>query len=385
MPPRIFSTTKDLSLYIHVPFCAKKCPYCDFYSCPPHDINSYIKALSQEVDGLFTEAPHLEHTPLRSVFIGGGTPSLFGQESFLLLAEIVHRFTHTADMEWTLEVNPEHFSSSMADLWCSQGVTRISLGVQTLQAKELRHIGRNHTPDDIERIFANASIKQFHSISCDIIYGLPGQTEKGLIDTIEKLTKHSSIGHISAYELTRYPTTPFGKDPSIPFPTEEELEKLTEICHDTIEQAQFYPYEISNFARTVSDESCHNKAYWERRPYLGLGPGAHSYDGSYRLSRPADLSGYTKETAKGYFSNLSVHQLSREEHREEYLFLSLRTRRGILKQEFLHQFKEPLFTGIRKEVISDLCAAGFLREEPQRVYPTRAGMLRADGIALRLL
>lgn len=320
-------------LYIHIPFCSRKCGYCAFYSVVglDHNIDRFLKALELEAQSRVCELTE----PITSIYIGGGTPSLLDPSSFERLNQIIEdNFPLRAPeiMEYTIEVNPDDVEDSRIQAWYNAGVNRISMGIQSLIIRELKIIGRRHTPDEAIRAFWKLR-RFFSNISLDIIFGLPSQTMESWMQSVEAVVSLDP-DHISAYSLTYEERTKFFRMLSA-----GEISATDEnICGDMFDwlcqkmaKEGYEHYEISNFA-IPGKRSLHNSSYWNGSPYLGLGPGAASYDGyRTRKSNPPILKTFLQ-----YFTSpgetepyVQTEILSKMEIIEEYIMTRLRTIEGI--------------------------------------------------------
>lgn len=382
-------------LYIHIPYCEGKCLYCDFYSGGNPQWKIYVQALISELSERIGEIG----THLSSIYIGGGTPSLMPANDFeYLISEIKLELrkagvTMNRDLEFTLEVNPEDIDEKHILSWLESGVNRISVGVQSFIDEELCIIKRRHTARKAQESVELLK-KYFTNISLDIIYGLPLQTSDSLKQTLKDIL-HLKPSHISAYSLTYEPGTPLyllrerGKISEAP---EESYIEFGEIVDRTLEEAGFIHYEISNYS-LPGMHSRHNSGYWEGKPYLGLGPSAHSYDGKRkRKFNPQDVYGYIKRygncKSEGDIKNqipfFEEEILSDEELREEFIMVSLRTQKGLSLDYYETKFGERELKKLIKkskkwEKVGDL----ELRES--NLCLTKKGMNIADLIILELI
>lgn len=304
------------SLYIHIPFCKRKCAYCAFYSQAALDQREdYFNALQQAIAGA-------EHRPLATLYFGGGTPALLGGERIAaLIQQIKSTFGLQTGAEITLELNPESTEPALLETLKNAGVNRISLGVQSLCDGELQTLGRLHTAqkakDALETIFTAG----FTNVSADVMFGIPHQTEQTFSQTLDTLLSYP-ITHLSCYSLQWEEGTPMGNAPQ---PMEENLEeRLWLLLCRKAKEAGFRHYEISNFAKE-GYSSRHNSAYWARTDYLGIGPSAHSFLKGVRYNAPEDLA--------AFIANPDPLQnplpISEQEAKEEEIMLGLRTDRGI--------------------------------------------------------
>ena len=382
-------------LYIHIPYCEGKCLYCDFYSGGNPQWKIYVQALISELSERIGEIG----AHLCSIYIGGGTPSLMPPNDFeYLISEIKLALrkagiTMNRDLEFTLEVNPEDIDEKHILSWLESGVNRISVGVQSFIDEELCIVKRRHTARKAQESVELLK-KYFTNISLDIIYGLPLQTSDSLKQTLKDIL-HLKPSHISAYSLTYEPGTPLyllrERDKISDVPEESYIE-FGEIVDRTLEEAGFIHYEISNYS-LPGMHSRHNSGYWEGKPYLGLGPSAHSYDGKRkRKFNPHDIHGYIKRYGncklegdiKNQIPFFEEEILSDEELREEFIMVSLRTQKGLSLDYYETKFGERELKKLIKkskkwEKVGDL----ELRES--NLCLTKKGMNIADLIILELI
>ncbi|MCF7521322.1 radical SAM family heme chaperone HemW [Neisseria sp. ZJ106] len=279
MPPISFATAPTLtslpplSLYIHIPWCLKKCPYCDFNS---HSLknglpeNAYIDALLTDLQ---TELPNIWGRPVETVFIGGGTPSLFQAQSIdRLLSGIRSLLRLQPDAEITLEANPGTFEIEKFQGFKDAGITRLSVGVQSFDDTMLQRLGRVHNGKEALAAIDTA-LKLFDKVNIDLMYALPQQTLDGALNDVQTAIA-TGASHISAYHLTMEPNTPFGHTPPKGLPDDEAALDIEDAVHQTLAQAGFIHYETSAFAQ-AGKQCRHNLNYWQFGDYLGIGAGAH--------------------------------------------------------------------------------------------------------------
>lgn len=316
-------------LYIHIPFCHSKCHYCDFYSGPfACDRDEYIDTLVSE---LARRRDEIEMPP-RTIYIGGGTPSSL---STACLGRLFSALPTDAVREFTIEVNPEDVTDAFVELVSSSAVNRVSMGVQTMDDTILRKIGRRHTSADAVAAVGRLRSGGIDNISLDLIFGLPGQDTDGWERTLDAVLALEPR-HLSAYCLMYEPGTRLsamlsaGKIAETPA---EELENMYMILCDKAGAGGFEHYEISNFARP-GYASCHNSAYWNLTPYLGLGAGAHSFDGCVRRFNPPDIRRYV--VTQG--AVCETEPLGFKERVNEYLLIRLRTAGGIDIADYERRF-----------------------------------------------
>lgn len=324
-------------LYIHIPFCEKRCSYCDFYTLAQREsaIPEYLNALKQEIQ-IYSEETLIKQILFRTLYFGGGTPSLLdaGQIASILDC-IFSTFNFESDPEVTLEVNPGTAGLEKLKRYRHAGINRLSLGIQSFQPRELKFLDRIHTVEEALNCFSNARKAGFENISIDLIFALPEQTLCDWKNNLEKAVKLEP-NHISAYNLTYEEGTPLsvlltnGKSKMC---SEQMQRKMYLTTIDFLEANGLLHYEISNFAKT-GYESRHNQKYWDGSPYLGLGTSAHSFFAGRRFWNVSNLQAYITSLSKnklplGGEEYLGVNQASFEK-----VFLGLRQRRGMHLKTF---------------------------------------------------
>ena len=321
-------------LYIHVPFCRRKCPYCNFYSiaAEPEQLEAYTQAVCRNL------RHYARQETVDTVYFGGGTPSLLSPAQIGQILETAGAcFSLSADAEVTLEANPATVTTAQLRQLRNSGVNRLSFGVQSLSDSQLKRLGRLHTAQEaIETVTAAASAG-FDNLSYDLMLALPGQTPEKLEVTIRQLTQ-LPIVHVSAYLLKIEPGTAFAQQHIAAQCPDEDT--AADLYLQTVEQlgaAGFAQYEISNFAKP-GHESRHNLRYWLTRPYIGFGPGAHSDFGGRRYSFVRDLDAYIKGVLEGGNILDSEELIPRQERCGEYLMLRLRTALGIEEWEYRRNY-----------------------------------------------
>jgi len=273
-------------LYVHIPFCARKCAYCDFYS-----VAGRLDLIDAYIDALLLEAQDYVGLSFETLYLGGGTPSLLGPGGIRkLISGLRSRFDFTNLIEATIEVNPESATGSVLGAARDSGINRVSIGVQSLCDTELAGVGRIHRVKEAIDALATAKRTGFSEISADIIVGLPGQDWRALRTTLRTLTD-SGISHLSLYCLSIEPGTPLAENPPPDLPSADVQAELFQRASDLLEERGFYQYEISNFA--LSGHECrHNLNYWRGGEYLGLGPAAASHWHGQRRKNREELEAY---------------------------------------------------------------------------------------------
>lgn len=350
---------KPLELYFHIPFCVKKCDYCDFLSAPAgeQDREAYMSALIQET---IQRAPEYQAYKVVSVFIGGGTPSVVEKEQIAGLLNHVHRlYDVSPDAEMTIEVNPGTVDLEKLTVYRQAGINRLSIGLQTANDAELQAIGRIHTWQQFLDTYRAAATAGFTNINVDLMSALPGQTLESYRSSVQKvLALRPAPTHISAYSLileegTRlYEAVEKG---SVVLPGEETDRLMYEETDRLLSEAGFVRYEISNYAK-AGYECRHNCGYWTRTEYAGFGIGAASLISNVRFSNAADIREYIAHPLR---VRGEEERLSREEQMEEFMFLGLRLTKGIEVRTFEELFGVAL-PEVYGEVIAKNLADGLL-------------------------
>jgi len=361
-------------LYVHVPFCMSKCPYCDFFSVPtPSLIPEWLKAVDREAslyNGRFSR--------FDSLYLGGGTPSLLGEQELSTLMEgLFHRFRFSTDSELTIECNPDDITDPMAALFRDLGFNRVSLGVQSFDDRELRFLGRRHDSLQAERAFDHFRRFGFDNVGIDLMYGLPGQAESNWLKTLGRAMALEP-DHLSCYQLTIADHTPFGRlrDEGRLTPMGEETERAFFLLTAEYLTAQGYiHYEISNFAKGKECMCRHNWKYWRRTPYLGLGPSAHSFTQGERWWNPKSLSDYCERLIEGLRPAEESERLSPDQEYLEWLSLGFRTKEGLDSARLLEHPRAD-------KTLKELRDSGLVICENERVIPTLKGFLVADSLPL---
>lgn len=350
---------KELELYIHIPFCVKKCSYCDFLSAPATEQTkeAYMAALFAEIVG---RAKDYKERIVTSIFIGGGTPSLLSGDSIRQLMEHIREgFTLAPDAEITMEVNPGTVTTEKLTAFYAAGINRLSIGMQSAQEQELKILGRIHDFDGFCQVYREAVEAGFTNINVDVMSGLPGQTLASYKDTLEKVLRLEPMPqHISAYSLIVEEGTPFAAMADrgeLPLPEEDTERAMYEETIEVLAGYGFHRYEISNYA--LDGYECrHNVGYWIRRDYLGFGIGAASLIGNVRFQNGRDLNAYL---AHPLACREEQQSLTTQEQMEETMFLGLRLIRGVSYPEFARCYGQTL-EEVYGEVISRNVADGLL-------------------------
>ena len=316
-------------IYIHVPFCRSKCPYCDFYSFVPQGdaLDAYTARLLEVI------AAWGDGTAVDTLYFGGGTPSLLGGDRLAALIGAVRRhFAVAADSEITREANPADDLYETLAAFAAAGGNRVSFGMQAGTAEALARLGRRHRVEDVPRAVLDARRAGIHNLSLDLMIGTPGQSDADALADVERALELSPQ-HLSAYLLKIEPDTPFGKHPPADIADEEAVaDRYLAVC-EAIEKGGLSQYEISNFARE-GFESRHNSKYWDLTPYLGIGPAAASFWQGKRLLYPRDFEGFLGGNTPVEETDAAIPAGSPE----EYLLLRLRTVKGLSAADYRARF-----------------------------------------------
>lgn len=368
----------SLGVYVHVPFCRSRCRYCDFYSTLEEArIRDYVEALEREI----TFSP-CRGASLDTVYFGGGTPSLLAPEDVgRILHTLDQHYGLEKDAEITLEANPGTVNRESLKALRSLGVNRLSLGVQSLDDRNLIFLGRGHTVEEALRAWEGGRAAGFTNMGLDLIYGLPGQDRKSWGKDLERAF-HLAPEHLSLYMLSIEEGTPMGRDLAsghMEAPDDGGVADLLRFTFAFTEKAGYPWYEVSNFAKHPDFQSRHNRRYWEGRPWLGLGPGAHGYLPPLRYANTRDLDTYIRSMGNACPAREMEEVIDLEAARTEALYLGFRTRRGVDVAAFDHQTGGD-FVKTCENLLSRYVHQGFLCLEGGYCRLTEEGMVFLDAI-----
>ncbi len=347
-------------VYVHIPFCARKCQYCDFVSGTnlAEFEKPYVDMLCHEIE---ESAPYTVDT----IYMGGGTPSLLSQDSVeKLMTTLQNHFSVEKDCEITMEVNPASVTFSKLKFYRKLGINRLSIGVQSMQENELRYLGRLHSPKQAEQTVLWAQKAGFTNSSVDLMYGYACQTMESLQKTLSVMTEWP-ICHISCYGLRVEPDTPFDRRQragEIITRPDDDYADMYETIVSFLKERGFMRYEISNFAKK-GYSSRHNLKYWHHVPYVGLGLAAHSYLPHMRYSNTNCLSEYLED----YKAHRTVNSLNELEERSEYIITALRLSDGISLEDYQKEFSSD-FTKDYKDVVQKYAKMGLLIQKNGHCY-----------------
>ena len=381
-------------LYVHIPFCSAICPYCDFAVARggAADRGRFVGALFEEIElrgsgwregGWAGETACLEAARFDTVYFGGGTPSALSVEQLgAIRRRLVETFKVDPEAEWTIEVNPEDASPELLAGWRELGFDRISLGLQALDDRALRYLGRRHDAAEARASVERARAAGFRSVSVDLIYSLPGFDGAWWRRTLEEA---AALGpdHLSCYELTIHDGTPFGRrrdSGRLREIGEDERAANFVATHRLLGELGYEGYEVSNFSRNEGDRSRHNRKYWRHVPYLGLGPSAHSFDGRRRWWNVAQWKRWRDAIEGGASPVAEVERLTDRQLILEAVMMGLRQRSGVDCAALESRFGIDPAAGNAAQ-IEAWEKAGWLRVIGRRLAPTLEGMARADRLA----
>lgn len=371
-------------IYIHIPFCRQACNYCNFhFSTSLHYKNDFVEALLKEIE-LQSKANYLQDQAVETIYFGGGTPSILQIGELEKIMQQLHlHFKVDPSAEITLEANPDDVNDEKLKGWKQLGINRLSIGIQSLFEEDLRWMNRAHTSDEAKQVISKARAAGFNSFTVDLIYGTPGLTDEKWLYNLDWVLQQN-INHLSCYALTVEEKTPLDKqirqhqkqdiDP-------EQQSRQFLLLMDHLQQAGFEHYEISNFAKP-GYRSKHNSSYWKGVHYLGLGPSAHSFNGSSRQWNVANNQLYIQSLRQGTIS-FEKEELTAMQQLNEYIMTGLRLMEGCnlnyISQKFGSEKKAELSRNAAAPV-----SKGLMIENNNHLILTRNGKLFADSIAADL-
>ncbi len=367
-------------LYIHIPFCIRKCGYCGFYSVTDRTlIPAFLTALGNEASQYSSS-----WGPFDTVHIGGGTPSLLPLDDLArLIDNLGIRFAIVQTAEITVEANPGDIERGYLRGMREAGVNRLTIGCQSFDDAVLAFLGRRHTARQAREAVETARDAGFDNIGIDLIFGSPCQSVAAWQATLAAAITLLP-DHISCYQLTIEEGTPFATrshNREITPPGDAIQTDLFFTTSRILEEKGFVQYEVSNFARRCEAESRHNKKYWDHTPYLGLGPAAHSFDGRRRSWNVRSVDAYLDELSAGRLPVAASETLTPDQLRMETLFLGFRTKRGVNLGDFQRRFGQDLIVE-KTSVLKRLAEEGLVEVRDGFLRPTRSGMAVADSLAL---
>ena len=367
-----------LGIYIHIPFCASKCSYCDFYSLQGCDylMPEYQEALLAHIE----ESAHsIKNYEVDSIYFGGGTPSFYGADRLVQVLDVLKLNGNVRlDSEITVECNPDSISPTALKLLREEGVNRLSIGVQATDNNLLKLIGRRHSFQQAQKAYRDARAAGFDNISLDLMYGLPSQTKRDWADTLAQIVElHPE--HISAYALKLEPGTRMYNEyrGSPILPDDDEQADMYSYAAEMLERYGYRQYEISNFA-APGFESKHNLKYWNLDDYISFGPGAHSCVGNIRYSFVRDLKEYISGVRRKVSLVDEYEEITPLERSVEYIMLGMRTSRGISRRDYIDRCQcdwRPI-----EQVLRAFEAKGWVRQTGDRWHFTVPGFLISNTL-----
>lgn len=379
---KALETKKPLGLYIHIPFCIRKCNYCDFLSMPTNEqlVEQYVQALCKEIASYKENAAAYV---VRSIFIGGGTPSSIPEHYIEKILTTVREHVTLLQEdgedgipEITMEANPGTLSLEKLKCYKRAGINRLSIGLQSIHNDQLKLLGRIHTYEEFVSNYNLAREVGFDNINIDLISALPGQTLEDWKETLENvISLHPE--HISAYSLIIEEGTPFyeiygkGQGENL-LPTEEVERSIYSLTKELLFNAGYERYEISNYART-GYESKHNSSYWKGIEYLGFGLGASSLFQKERFSNETDIKFYLDQITNHKSIRRDVELLTQKQQMEEFMFLGLRMMEGISIEEFTEKFEVDIMS-IYGNTIKRFVESGFMSQSKESISLTEKGI-----------
>ncbi len=363
-----FFDMRKIGLYIHIPFCNGKCPYCDFFSVQS-DSTAHNFYTSRIIDKLNSQSGFLADT----VYIGGGTPSIIGTDNLCRILDSARENFGTAE-EVTIEVNPESAYSLDFEKLKYHGLNRVSMGLQSANENELKFLGRKHSAKDVENIVKKIQLAGISNISLDLMLGISGQTADSLKRSID-FCSNLDVAHISAYILKIEENTPyFNLKNTLNLPDEDSVCDLYELAVSRLESQGYYQYEISNFSKKGM-ESRHNLKYWRCEEYLGIGAAAHSFIGGKRFFYGRSFNDFYNDitTDDGFGGD-----------KEEYIALALRLKEGLILENFRERFSADIPSQMLEQA-KKLVQAGFVEVTSTGISLTVKGFLCSNTIISNLL
>lgn len=375
---------KAISLYIHIPFCIKKCGYCDFLSFEYNQasIEKYVKALVKEIE---IYGKNIQR-PVYSVFFGGGTPSLLSAEMMTKIMNTIYEHFHILeDAEISMEMNPGTVTEKTLVAYKKAGINRISLGVQTMDNEMLKVLDRIHDVDAVKSSVALFNKVGLANYNLDLMFGLPGQTMALLENTLEEMIQLNPT-HISAYSLKFEEGTPFYEklEKKELIEIEDELDRqMYHYIEEKLSEVGFIQYEISNFSKK-GFECKHNLVYWQKKDYLGIGLGSHGYNEMKRYHNAEDFENYYKLLEDHQLPIVSQNDIDLEEDMFEYIILNLRLNQGMDLKEFKIRYQKN-FLECHKDILDDLLKNELLIIEGNQIKLTAKGRDLSNQVFINFL
>lgn len=376
---------KDLGLYLHVPFCMKKCKYCDFLSWAgsEEEQETYVQGLLKEIESYREFAKGYK---VSTVFLGGGTPSILsGEQIERILGAVSDVFMMDKHAEITLEMNPGTVTEEKLRSYKKAGINRLSIGLQSVKNENLKLLGRIHIYEEFLQSYELARQEGFKNISVDLISSLPGQTLESWKEELQEIVRLNPE-HVSVYQLILEEGTPFyetyADHPEL-LPDEEVSREIYLSTGRILSEAGYEQYEISNYAKP-GQESRHNLKYWDRADYLGLGLGAASMVRNIRMTNTRDLKTYLEHCSQPKTMRKDVQFLEEPRQMEEFMFLGLRKTRGVSRKEFHRVFGRDMDM-VYEKTLAKCLENGMLKEHKDRVFLSEEGVLVSNLVLSEFL
>lgn len=362
-----------ISLYIHIPFCAQKCLYCDFpsFARKDHLRKAYIEALNKEIISLREKHNNLE---INTIFIGGGTPSVLEADELECLLKEVAKLNMAKDVEYSMECNPGNLTEEKLEVMKKYGVNRISMGLQAKQDNLLKGLGRIHNYKTFKENFLLAKKVGFNNINVDLMFGLPNQRLNEWEETLREIISLEPA-HISAYSLIIEEGTAFYnlyENDKLKLPTEEEERKMYHLAKKILEENGFNQYEISNYAKERK-ECRHNLAYWNMDNWIGVGSAAASYINGKRIKNISSVEEYINSINEKGEAVEEIINNSKNDNMEEFMFMGLRKINGIDENEFKKRFSMNI-NDVYGEILNKYIDEGLLIRESGRIFLSEKGI-----------
>ena len=362
-----------ISLYIHIPFCAQKCLYCDFpsFARKDHLRKAYIEALNKEIINLREKHNNLE---INTIFIGGGTPSVLESNELECLLKEIAKLNMAKDIEYSMECNPGNLTEEKLEVMKKYGVNRISMGLQAKQDNLLKGLGRIHNYKTFKENFLLAKKVGFNNINVDLMFGLPNQRLNEWEETLREIISLEPA-HISAYSLIIEEGTAFYnlyENDKLKLPTEEEERKMYHLAKEILEENGFNQYEISNYAKE-GKECRHNLAYWNMDNWIGVGSAAASYINGKRIKNINSVEEYINSINEKGEAVEEIINNSKNDNMEEFMFMGLRKINGIDENEFKKRFSMNI-NDVYGEILNKYIGEGLLIRESGRIFLSEKGI-----------
>ncbi|MBI6080806.1 oxygen-independent coproporphyrinogen III oxidase [Clostridium perfringens] len=362
-----------ISLYIHIPFCAQKCLYCDFpsFARKDHLRKAYIEALNKEIISLREKHNNLE---INTIFIGGGTPSVLESDELECLLKEVAKLNMAKDIEYSMECNPGNLTEEKLEVMKKYGVNRISMGLQAKQDNLLKGLGRIHNYKTFKENFLLAKKVGFNNINVDLMFGLPNQRLNEWEETLREIISLEPA-HISAYSLIIEEGTAFYnlyENDKLKLPTEEEERKMYHLAKKILEENGFNQYEISNYAKE-GKECRHNLAYWNMDNWIGVGSASASYMDGKRIKNISSVEEYINSINEKGEAIEEIINNSKNDNMEEFMFMGLRKINGIDENEFKNRFSMNI-NDVYGEILNKYIDEGLLIRESGRIFLSEKGI-----------